>query len=141
LTRRATVQVEVEYQRIKTVREFDYVVDAARFDRAWFWKLFTPDARLRIKTVLKGILEDVSGKEKLELIDENPNLLAGLLEPNIDANLRLRNLKPDLFLPMLSSLTRGPGFPNLSCLGLLSDRVLKPYAIEPEDLVVHTENS
>lgn len=29
-----------------------------------------------------------------------------------------------LFLPGLSGLTQGPGFPNLSCLGLLSDRIL-----------------
>ncbi|HEY2449934.1 MAG TPA: lysine 6-monooxygenase, partial [Mycobacterium sp.] len=29
-----------------------------------------------------------------------------------------------LFLPNLAGLNQGPGFPNLSCLGLLSDRVL-----------------
>jgi mycobactin lysine-N-oxygenase len=29
-----------------------------------------------------------------------------------------------LFLPGLSGLTQGPGFPNLSSLDLLSDRVL-----------------
>ena len=29
-----------------------------------------------------------------------------------------------LFLPGLSGLTQGPGFPNLSCLGLLSDPIL-----------------
>jgi mycobactin lysine-N-oxygenase len=27
-------------------------------------------------------------------------------------------------LPNLAGLNQGPGFPNLSCLGLLSDRVL-----------------
>jgi mycobactin lysine-N-oxygenase len=29
-----------------------------------------------------------------------------------------------LYLPMLAGLAQGPGFPNLSCLGLLSDRIL-----------------
>ncbi len=30
-----------------------------------------------------------------------------------------------LYLPALAGLAQGPGFPNLSCLGLLSDRILK----------------
>jgi mycobactin lysine-N-oxygenase len=30
-----------------------------------------------------------------------------------------------LYLPMLAGLSQGPGFPNLSCLGLLSDRILR----------------
>jgi len=28
---------------------------------------------------------------------------------------------------MLASLAQGPGFPNLSCLGLLADRILASY--------------
>jgi mycobactin lysine-N-oxygenase len=31
---------------------------------------------------------------------------------------------PKLYLPMLAGFAQGPGFPNLSCLGLLSDRIL-----------------
>lgn len=38
--------------------------------------------------------------------------------------LAVTDVTPKLFLPTLSGLTQGPGFPNLSCLGLLSDRVL-----------------
>jgi mycobactin lysine-N-oxygenase len=34
------------------------------------------------------------------------------------------DVAPKLFLPNLAGLNQGPGFPNLSCLGLLSDRVL-----------------
>jgi mycobactin lysine-N-oxygenase len=35
--------------------------------------------------------------------------------------------KPKLFLPSLAGLKQGPGFPNLSCLGLLSDRILGSF--------------
>jgi mycobactin lysine-N-oxygenase len=38
--------------------------------------------------------------------------------------LAVAEVYPKLFLPGLSGLTREPGFPNLSSLGLLSDRVL-----------------
>jgi mycobactin lysine-N-oxygenase len=34
------------------------------------------------------------------------------------------DVTPKLFLPTLAGLNQGPGFPNLSCLGLLSDRAL-----------------
>jgi mycobactin lysine-N-oxygenase len=43
----------------------------------------------------------------------------------ITADLSVSNLQPKLYLPMLASLMQGPGFPNLSCLGSLSDRILK----------------
>jgi mycobactin lysine-N-oxygenase len=38
--------------------------------------------------------------------------------------LAVAGVNPKLILPNLSGLNEGPGFPNLSCLGLLSDRVL-----------------
>jgi mycobactin lysine-N-oxygenase len=31
-----------------------------------------------------------------------------------------------------AGLAQGPGFPNLSCLGLLSDRILRRYVVLPE---------
>ena len=36
-------------------------------------------------------------------------------------------LAPPLHLPVMAGLAQGPGFPNLSCLGLLSDRILRRY--------------
>lgn len=33
----------------------------------------------------------------------------------------------NLHFPMLAGLSQGPGFPNLSCLGVLSDRILGAY--------------
>ena len=37
------------------------------------------------------------------------------------------DLRPPLHLPVVAGLAQGPGFPNLSCLGLLADRILTPY--------------
>ena len=39
----------------------------------------------------------------------------------------LSGLAPPLHLPVMAGLAQGPGFPNLSCLGLLSDRILRRY--------------
>jgi mycobactin lysine-N-oxygenase len=46
------------------------------------------------------------------------------LQEAIGYDLAVTDVAPKLFLPNLAGLTQGPGFPNLSCLGLLSDRVL-----------------
>jgi len=54
--------------------------------------------------------------------------LAGAeLERRIEADLSVAGLRPPLHLPVVAGLAQGPGFPNLSCLGLLSDRVLRRY--------------
>jgi hypothetical protein len=45
-----------------------------------------------------------------------------------DFHLRIKHFSPYLFAPMLAGLQQGPGFPNLSCLGTMSDRVLKTFA-------------
>ncbi len=46
------------------------------------------------------------------------------LEESIGPDLAVAGVAPKLLLPNLSGVNEGPGFPNLSCLGLLSDRVL-----------------
>ncbi|HKV19883.1 MAG TPA: lysine 6-monooxygenase, partial [Mycobacterium sp.] len=46
------------------------------------------------------------------------------LEESIGHDLAVADVAPKLFLPNLAGLNEGPGFPNLSCLGRLSDRVL-----------------
>jgi mycobactin lysine-N-oxygenase len=46
------------------------------------------------------------------------------LEESIGHDLAVAGITPKLLLPNLSGINEGPGFPNLSCLGLLSDRVL-----------------
>lgn len=39
----------------------------------------------------------------------------------------LAGTKINIHMPMLAGLSQGPGFPNLSCLGHLSDRILSAY--------------
>jgi mycobactin lysine-N-oxygenase len=48
------------------------------------------------------------------------------LRRHIGRDLSVAGLPP-LHLPVMAGLAQGPGFPNLSCLGLLSDRVLRRY--------------
>ena len=46
------------------------------------------------------------------------------LQESIGHDLAVAGVTPKLLLPNLSGVNEGPGFPNLSCLGLMSDRVL-----------------
>lgn len=57
-----------------------------------------------------------------------PDLHQETVETAIAPDLSLCGLTPRLYLPMLAGLAQGPGFPNLSCLGLLSDRILSGIA-------------
>ena len=88
---------------------YDLVVVARGFDGHWFERLLGAAARARLSAAQAG--------------DE--------LERCIDVNLAVARLEPPLHLPMLAGLVQGPGFPNLSCLGLLSDRVLRRYVPLP----------
>jgi len=45
----------------------------------------------------------------------------------IDKDLSVIGLSPKLHIPGMAALAQGPGFCNLSCLGLLSERVLSAY--------------
>ena len=88
---------------------YDLVVVARGFDGHSFERLLGGSARARLAAARAG--------------DE--------LERRIDVNLAVTDLEPPLHLPMLAGLAQGPGFPNLSCLGLLSDRVLRRYVPLP----------
>jgi len=117
------VQISVLYDNQKPRKyEFDYVLDAASLNRLWFLDLLSAEARQR----LEQVLHDLAVDEGLHFTSEEL-LSRKMLETRIDFSLRVRSFKPSLHLPMLSALRRGPGFPNLSCLGLLSDRILKYY--------------
>jgi mycobactin lysine-N-oxygenase len=48
------------------------------------------------------------------------------VERSLGFTLAVENLTPALHLPVLAGPAQGPGFPNLSCLGLLADRILQP---------------
>ena len=100
--RQVVVTIEYDDQRERVA--YDLVVVAIGFDARWFESLLGSEARRR--------LEDGAGAE---------------LERRIDVDLSVADLSPPLHLPVLAGLAQGPGFPNLSCLGLLSDRILRRY--------------
>jgi mycobactin lysine-N-oxygenase len=99
------VLVTIEYGDEQERVVYDLVVVAIGFDARWFESFLGHEASARLVEALAG--------------DE--------LERRIGIDLGVEGLRPRLHLPMLAGLAQGPGFPNLSCLGLLSDRVLRSY--------------
>lgn len=97
--------VTIEYGRERERVSYDLVVVAIGFRARWFERLLGPAARGRLDAALDA--------------DE--------LDRRIGIDLSVAGLDPPLHLPVLAGLAQGPGFPNLSCLGLLSDRILRRY--------------
>ena len=103
---RLTLSTNRSGEALETVHGFDLVIDGSGADAMWFTPLFSQEAR-----------------DLLELGLGVP-LAGDVLEESIGVDLAVSGVTPKLFLPGLAGLMQGPGFPNLSCLGLLSDRVL-----------------
>lgn len=103
---RLTLSTNRGSEDFETVHGFDLVIDGSGVDAMWFSTLFSQDALDLLELGLGGPLS-------CERVQEA-----------IGHDLALDNVAPKLFLPTLAGLNQGPGFPNLSCLGLLSDRVL-----------------
>lgn len=102
-------------EQLETGHGFDLVIDGSGADPLWFLSLLSQDARDLIELALGA------------------PLTAERLEEAIGHDLAVDALNPKLFLPTLAGLTQGPGFPNLSSLGLLSDRVLGSYIRQSND--------
>lgn len=104
------VEIEIDDgQETHRVR-YDLVVTAIGFDALWWLPLFTEAAH-------DALARAVGSSGPVETRD---------VERSIGFSLAVDNLSPALHLPVLAGLAQGPGFPNLSCLGLLADRVLGP---------------
>ena len=103
---RLTLSTNRGSENLETVHGFDLVIDGSGADPLWFTSLFSQDALDLLELGLGG------------------PLTADRLQEAIGYDLAVTDVAPQLFLPNLAGLTQGPGFPNLSCLGLLSDRVL-----------------
>lgn len=103
---RLTLSTTAGGESLETVHGFDLVIDGSGADAMWFVPLLGQDAL-----------------DLLELGLGAP-LTPDALQESIGDDLAVTGVQPKLFLPGLSGLTQGPGFPNLSCLGLLSDRIL-----------------
>jgi mycobactin lysine-N-oxygenase len=99
------VVLTIEYSDERERIAYDLVVVAIGFDARWFEALLGDEARRRLGNAFAG----------------------ADLERRIGVDLSLTDFSPPLHLPVLSGLAQGPGFPNLSCLGLLSDRILRRY--------------
>jgi mycobactin lysine-N-oxygenase len=106
------VVVTIEYGDERERVAYDLVIVAIGFDARWFETLLGGEARRRLENALAGVE----------------------LERRIDIDLSVAGLSPPLHLPVLAGLAQGPGFPNLSCLGLLSDRILRRYVPLEESL-------
>ena len=103
--REQDVIVTIAYGDERERVAYDAVVVAIGFDGRWFEALLGEDAAGRYRDALGG----------------------GDLDRRIDVDLSVSGLAPPLHLPVMAGLAQGPGFPNLSCLGLLSDRILRRY--------------
>lgn len=98
------------------VRVYDYVILATGHD---------PFALLR----------RLVAPETQRLIVERAALAAfsrEAVEDSIDHHLAIDRLFPRLHVPGLAGPSQGPGFPNLSCLGRLADRVLEAHVRAPD---------
>ncbi|WP_068273960.1 SidA/IucD/PvdA family monooxygenase [Aldersonia kunmingensis] len=96
--------------RADQVHTVDLVIDATGGRPLWFLELFDANAVDLIELAVGG------------------ELTQARIESAIGYDLAVSGLDGKLFLPNLAALTQGPGFPNLSCLGNLSDRVLQTTA-------------
>ncbi|HZU47867.1 MAG TPA: NADPH-dependent L-lysine N(6)-monooxygenase MbtG [Mycobacterium sp.] len=103
---RLTLRTDRGTENLETVYGFDLVIDGSGADPLWFLTLFSQDALDLLELGMGGPLTGES------------------LEEAIGYDLAITDVTPKLFLPNLAGLNQGPGFPNLSCLGLLSDRIL-----------------
>jgi mycobactin lysine-N-oxygenase len=103
---RLTLSTNRGAEALETVHGFDLVIDGSGADGLWFVPLLSQDALDLLELGLGG------------------PLTGDALQEAIGHDLAVDGVAPKLFLPGLSGLTQGPGFPNLSCLGLLSDRIL-----------------
>ena len=117
--REQDVIVTIAYDDERERVAYDAVVVAIGFDGRWFEALLGEDAGGRYRDALGG----------------------GDLDHRIDVDLSVSGLAPPLHLPVMAGLAQGPGFPNLSCLGLLSDRILRRYVAVNDAGVLAQERS
>lgn len=99
--------MKLKYREQIFTRVYDQVILASGFDQV---------------EVLKSLLT----KNALNKLEQRLGTTLNQKEiaARIQSDLSVEGLIAGLHLPMLAGLMQGPGFANLSCLGLLSDRVV-----------------
>ncbi|MDT4895924.1 MAG: mycobactin lysine-N-oxygenase [Acidobacteriota bacterium] len=98
--------------------EYDRVIVALGFDPFSSLSMITEPFRPKAETDAERLEIQRNVDEYLRLPFES---VKGLVGP-----------PPNVHVPMLAGLAQGPGFPNLTCLGQLSDRILSLYVPPPE---------
>lgn len=120
--KRANRQTELTLRNLdqgeQTLR-FDVVIDATGARPDWFLELLGDGPRKALDALVS---DEVAAGSR-----DTTEALEGL----IGEDLALRGLSPKLVLPTLAGYAQGPGFANLSSLGLLSDRVLDAATTAP----------
>lgn len=104
------VQLVIEQANEIVRSEFDFIVNCSGFCAVSPFAALLDAGKDEIETALGIRLTD-----------------ANMVERRLDRSFALRGLEPKLHFPALAGLLYGPGFGNLSCLGLLSDHILAPY--------------
>lgn len=120
-------KVSVHLEGANPPEEYDCVIVALGFNALSFGQYFKENLEVLeplASAKNRGLLTMMWGKPSAQ--DEHRKLQTDSAQ-RISEDLSVAGLAPKLYLPMLSGLTQGPGFPNLSCLGLLSDRVLRHF--------------
>jgi mycobactin lysine-N-oxygenase len=108
------VSVEYDSSEGSAAARHDYVVNCTGFDLlAQLRSLFAPSVRAEIEAQAGPVWSGRGGRE----------LAFGRM-------LELEGLRPRLHIPGLAALSQGPGFANLGCLGLLSNRVLQAFLLD-----------
>ena len=105
------VVVTIEYGDEREHVAYDLVVVAIGFQARWFEGLLGEQARHRLDQAARGRPISSGGSRW---------------------TCRSRACARRCTCRWLAGLAQGPGFPNLSCLGLLSDRILRRYVAPPE---------
>jgi mycobactin lysine-N-oxygenase len=108
----------LEFADVERADSYDLVVDATGFEAEWFREQMSEQARQALDKIVNAKRDDL----KIPDIPFN-----AALSQTIGVDLAVEGLKPHLHLPMHAAMKQGPGFPNLSCLGLLADRVLQRH--------------
>ncbi len=109
---RGGVEVRYAAPRGPAVRRHDYVVNCTGFDLLRQVRpLFPPAVRSEIDARVGRPIWDVSGDAEIDF----------------GRMLEIAGLHPRLHIPGLAASSQGPGFANLGCLGLLSNRILAPF--------------
>ena len=111
------VEITIEFAGQKLAKMFNFLIVSTGFDSLGF--------RHRLLTERAGNAVDEA--INCQWNPQDSRKYRDKLESQIDRDLSIKGLRPRLHVPMLAGFAQGPGFPNLSCLGRLSDRVLHSY--------------